>query len=126
MKFQTYFSKINIYVGEDEKLHFIDKDGADTVLNFSKSEIIRIDRFQGGTGDGNNSHSSSALYFTNKRNVHVDEVTIDNPDHYNKELSFEIINNENSQSIYNTTVPVKDISIDIDASITSFRLLITG
>ncbi len=29
-------SNIKTYVGEDEKLHFIDKDGADSVLNFSK------------------------------------------------------------------------------------------
>ena len=28
-------NNINIYVGEDGKLHFVDKDGADTVLNFS-------------------------------------------------------------------------------------------
>ena len=27
-------SQIQIYVGDDDKLHFIDKDGADTALNF--------------------------------------------------------------------------------------------
>ena len=30
-------NNINIYVGEDGKLHFVDKDGADTVLNFNSN-----------------------------------------------------------------------------------------
>ena len=30
-------NNINVYVGEDGKLHFVDKEGADTVLNFSSS-----------------------------------------------------------------------------------------
>lgn len=33
-------SKIKIYVGNDEKLHFIDSTGADAVLNFSENNYI--------------------------------------------------------------------------------------
>ena len=31
----TQNSRINLYVGSDGKLHFVNKDGADTALNFS-------------------------------------------------------------------------------------------
>ena len=33
-------SKINTYVGDDGLIHFTNKDGADTVLNFSKGNNI--------------------------------------------------------------------------------------
>lgn len=33
-------NNINVYVGEDKKLHFVNGDGADSVLPFSSAEII--------------------------------------------------------------------------------------
>ena len=35
-------STISIYVGEDGKLHFVDSEGADTVLNFSGSKTVSV------------------------------------------------------------------------------------
>ena len=35
-------SKINTYVGDDGLIHFTNKDGADTVLNFSKGTDVLI------------------------------------------------------------------------------------
>lgn len=32
--------KVNVYVGEDEKLHFVNKDGADSVLPFSTGKKV--------------------------------------------------------------------------------------
>lgn len=39
------FAQINIYVGDDGKLHFVDKDGADTVLNFTPKKAITVSTY---------------------------------------------------------------------------------
>ena len=38
-------SQIQIYVGDDDKLHFIDKDGADTALNFTPKKTITVSTY---------------------------------------------------------------------------------
>lgn len=34
----TENGRINVYVGSDSKLHFVNRDGADTALNFSSAK----------------------------------------------------------------------------------------
>ena len=58
--------------------------------------------------------------------VDVGQVTMINPDHYNKELSFNIYDNDTNDNLYSTRVPVNDVSVDIDSSISSIRLAIYG
>ena len=86
-------SKINVYVGDDEKIHFVDRTGADSVLPFNKGRgtysITARVRSQGGnyytlfleilvngtlvsskavatSGDGNFSRPSSTTDYTLK------------------------------------------------------------
>ncbi len=67
-------SNINIYVGEDGKLHFTDKDGADSVLNFSKGKTVTKYSYTGCTSgftleqtnlSGNPEGSGMFLFLTN-------------------------------------------------------------
>ena len=45
--------KVNVYVGEDKKLHFVNKDGADSVLPFnSRPEYFKV-AIQAGSGSVN-------------------------------------------------------------------------
>lgn len=56
-----------MYIGDDNKLHFVNKDGADTVLNFFISTNYRITAvvgFIGGNPDDNPAHQGARLIGT--------------------------------------------------------------
>ena len=48
----TENGRINVYVGSDSKLHFVNRDGADTALNFSNNNYI-VDSFSTSATDTN-------------------------------------------------------------------------
>ena len=65
-------SNINVYVGDDEKIHFVNKDGADTVIPFSKgSEIYTI------TGNFTTSPSVYIPYPTDINILDYDIISIE-------------------------------------------------
>lgn len=55
-------TNVNIYVGDDGKLHFVDSEGADSVLPFSnKSDLSAeyFDKLTGGTDGGSTTQSKT-------------------------------------------------------------------
>ena len=50
-------AKINVYVGDDGKLHFVDSEGADSVLPFSSGGGIKLLT----TGSGNTTYDATGI-----------------------------------------------------------------
>ena len=93
-------NNINVYVSEDGKLHFVDKDGADTVLNFSSTKgfTCRIRINLGGftsTGQSYGSSNSYVYLSYNNGELKIDDYTLsqsNTPSGYGKINGFEIQN----------------------------------
>ena len=66
-KLNSNIGNIKIYVGEDGKIHFTNKDGADSVLNFSSFKIEEQSCSWSGGGDmGNYGGFNATLVYSGK------------------------------------------------------------
>ena len=70
----TENGRINVYVGSDSKLHFVNRDGADTVLNFSSGvDSITIPSIEHREGWG----AQTSINLTGVTKVTWGEISID-------------------------------------------------
>ena len=60
-------TNINVYVGDDEKIHFTDSAGADTVLPFSKGTNTMVQAFSSINNSHSNMYGSGVGYISNNR-----------------------------------------------------------
>ena len=60
-------TNINVYVGDDEKIHFTDSAGADTVLPFSKGTNTMVQAFSSVNNSHSNMYGSGVGYISNNR-----------------------------------------------------------
>ena len=70
-------SKIKTYVGSDGKLHFVNKAGADTVLNFSSGAIKKIEVISEYRCTSS-THTINVSSVLNQNGIDINSVTTDN------------------------------------------------
>lgn len=88
---------------------------------FNRFEISRIDT---GTRNGNDSNSYTNLHIPGKTKITVGRVSMNNPDHYNKAMTFAIFDDTGKQ-LYTTSTPVDNITVTADKP-TTFRVYLYG
>ena len=115
-------NKIDVYVGEDNRLHFVDCEGADSALPFNQ-EIIKIDRLDSSNGDGNNSNSVAQLTLPNKKHIEIGTIGLNNPSHYNTTMHFSVT--ANGENIYSTDSPASNIVREVETP-TAIKLYLSG